>query len=102
VDAQLAGEYTRRQRIARDRRAGEEGADAEAAGALRGEAPVVVHLRLAPDMDCDLPQRGDLLRRQDEIVPPGDGFDALRQAVHRGSRGPPAAIPESARLRIGG
>ena len=71
----------------------EQRADAEAAGALSGEAPAVVHREAVPHVSGDLAQCCLLRPGQHQIVPVRRGFDALREVVesvaYRGAAGLP-------------
>ena len=61
--------------------AGEESADPEAAGALRGEAPVLVDAHPVAHVDGDLAQGVALHVREHEIVPVPRRLDPLREVV---------------------
>ena len=56
VEPQLVGEHLGGHGLAGAAGAGEQGADAEAACALGGEAPRIMHCGTMADMDRDLPK----------------------------------------------
>src|SRR5205085_9860250 len=106
VEAELAGQHLRGHRLPGAARAGEEGADPEAALPLRREAPPLVHLRAVADVDRELAEELELRRREDEVVPAGCGLNPLREVVEARPRLLPAGVPDrlaSGRsVRLGG
>ncbi len=91
---QLARQHLRRHRLPRTAGAVEQGADAQAAAALRGETPGLVDLGALPQVGRDVSQGPHLRLRQDEVVPGGDGLDALCQIIQARARLRAAGLPQ--------
>ncbi len=76
--------------------AGKQRADAQTARPRRAEAPDVVHLGPLAHLHGDLSQGLFLRVRQHEIVPPGEGNDALGKIVETRPGMSPADFPKRA------